>query len=133
MTMKTTTMAYTRIPSYTNKYTRDLADKLWHGCFDKVPTTPIESLRARGVEIRSRYCKAYELETMLVAVCTLSEQMVRHVRSIFDNGKIGYAHTIGIAPWDVSVAQASLNMSSRSRSNATKGTTEYWSRPRAGR
>jgi len=104
--MKTTTMAYTRIPSYTNKYTRDLADKHWHGCFDKVSTTPIESLRARGVEIRSRYCKAYELETMLVAVCTLSEQMVRHVRSIFDNSKIGYAYTIGIAPWDVSVAQA---------------------------
>src|SRR5262249_24099751 len=61
---------------------------------------------ARGVEIRSRYCKAYELETMLVAVCTLSERMVRHVRSIFDNSKIGYAYTIGIAPWDVSVAQA---------------------------
>jgi len=94
---------HARIPCYTPEYIRD--HKHLFGNYDKVPTTPIQSLRARNVEIESRYCKADELQTMLVAVCALSEQLVCCCKKFFCDSK-HRSYTISISPWNYEIARA---------------------------
>ena len=96
------------IPQHEPEIIAAAARKHWRGDDEKVATTSIEVLIVHGVEITSRYKKAYEFELMRSMILALPVEQCRAVRSIFCDSKAGRCFSVVLRPdpWNEGLARA---------------------------
>jgi hypothetical protein len=88
------------IPRHESEVVETIARKQWRGDDEKVARTSVDVVIAAGVEIRSRYGKADELDTMATMVYQLSPGLSGHIKSLFCNSKYGHSYSVVLREWN---------------------------------
>lgn len=72
----------------------------WDVDGEKVATTSLKVLIVRGVEIRSRYCKAHEFEIMKKIILALDPPVSGHIKSIWCDSKASCVYSVELRRWN---------------------------------
>jgi len=93
------------IPQHEPEIIAAAARKHWRGDEEKVATTSIEVLIVHGVEITSRYQKAYEFELMRDMILAMPRPCGA-LKSIFCDSKASRCFSVVLRYWDADLARA---------------------------
>jgi hypothetical protein len=81
------------------------ARQLYRGDTEKVATTSLQSVTARGIEITSRYNKVDEFELMVKMVNALPASLCKKIKSIWCDSKACQCFTVVLRAWNDNLAR----------------------------
>jgi hypothetical protein len=88
------------IPEIDPEVVKAVADKMYGGDTEKVPTTTLNDILVRGVTLNSRYAKAAELNTMQMVVLELPQEMIDRIASIMCDSKASDTYEVKLRVWN---------------------------------